>query len=153
MLANGNDSNDKKEWVMERGVVNTYDRGSGHGTIGRAGSSDVHFSIDSILSRDRQSLKQGDMVWFEVENIQNIHTAINIRRAWWPRFMEKGMIKSYDKDCGLGTISRGADSDIKFFADSIIGKARAGLKHGDLVFFDIGDIKNLYIATNIRKCA
>ena len=65
--------------------------------------------------------------------------------------MEKGTVKSYEKNCGMGTISRLTDADVSFYADSIIGKSRVDLKQGDSVWFEIGNIKNLHIAINIRK--
>ena len=66
---------------MERGVIVSFDRGSGRGTISRAGNSEVQFSAEHILGRDRTSLKKGDNVWFELENIQNNNVAINIRKG------------------------------------------------------------------------
>ena len=65
--------------------------------------------------------------------------------------MEKGTVKSYDKNCGMGLISRLAEVDVRFYGDSIVGKERAGIKQGDSVWFDVGNIKNLYIALNVRK--
>jgi cold shock CspA family protein len=65
--------------------------------------------------------------------------------------MERGIVKSFDKSCGLGTITRPADSDIRFYAESIIGKDRAGLVTGDSVIFEASNVKNLHIAVNIRK--
>lgn len=67
--------------------------------------------------------------------------------------MENGIVKAYDKVCGVGMISRAADANIRFYAESIIGKSRAGLAAGDSVLFEIDNIKNLHIAINIRKCA
>lgn len=65
---------------MERGIIQSYNRGSG-GTISRSASADVRFNADRIVGKDRNGLKQGDAVWFEVENIQNAHSAINIRKC------------------------------------------------------------------------
>jgi len=66
---------------MEKGTVRSYDRESGSGTIGCGENADVRFSADRILGKDRNGLKQGDLVWFEIENIQNNHSAINIRKC------------------------------------------------------------------------
>ena len=65
--------------------------------------------------------------------------------------MEKGIVKSFDKSCGMGMISRTSDSDVRFYAESIVGRSRAGLVQGDLVWFEVDNIKNLHIAINIRK--
>lgn len=66
---------------MERGNVRSYDKNGGMGTISRPASEDVKFFADGVLGRDRNILKEGDQVWFEVENRGNIHTAINIRKT------------------------------------------------------------------------
>ena len=65
--------------------------------------------------------------------------------------MERGTVKSYDKCCGMGTIRRLASEDVKFYADSIVGRDKVGLKEGDSVWFEMDNIKNLHIAINIRK--
>mgnify|MGYP001084856813 CR=1 FL=1 len=65
--------------------------------------------------------------------------------------MQKGTVKSYDKNCGMGMISRASDVDVRFYAESIIGRDRAGLAQGDSVWFEVDNIKNLHIAINIRK--
>jgi cold shock CspA family protein len=65
--------------------------------------------------------------------------------------IQKGIIKSFDKSCGMGMISRPPEADVRFYAESIVGRSRAGLMKGDAVWFDIGNIKNLHIAINIRK--
>ena len=69
------------ELIMEKGTVRAYDRNSGTGSISRLASADVRFYTDSIIGSDRIGLKPGDMVWFEVDNIKNFHTAINIRKC------------------------------------------------------------------------
>ncbi len=66
--------------------------------------------------------------------------------------MEKGTVKTFSKICGLGMISRLTDEDLQFYADSIVGGSRADVKQGDSVWFEVGNIKNLHIAINIRKC-
>lgn len=66
---------------MERGIIKSYDQESGTGTIGCSESADVRFNAERILGKDRNSLRQGDPVWFEIENIQNNHVAINIRKC------------------------------------------------------------------------
>ena len=66
--------------------------------------------------------------------------------------MERGTVKTYDKNCGMGLISRLANTDVRFYADSIIGRDTTGLKQGDSVWFEVDNIKNLHIAINIRKC-
>ena len=65
--------------------------------------------------------------------------------------MERGTVKSFDKNCGTGMISRLEEVDVRFYVESIIGRERAGLKQGDSVLFDVGNIKNLHIAVNVRK--
>ena len=67
--------------VMERGTVKSYDQSCGMGLISRLANADVKFYAGSILGRDRIDLKQGDPVWFEVDNIKNLHIAINIRKC------------------------------------------------------------------------
>lgn len=67
--------------------------------------------------------------------------------------MEKGTVKSYDKSCGMGFITRLASEDVQFYTDSIIGNDRANLKSGDLVWFEVDNVKNLHIAINIRRCS
>ena len=66
---------------MEKGTVRSIDRSGGTGMIGRMSDVDVKFFADSILGKDRFRLKQGDIVWFEVDNVKTVHTAINIRKA------------------------------------------------------------------------
>jgi len=65
--------------------------------------------------------------------------------------MEKGIVKSYDKYCGMGTINHASDSNVKFYIESVNGKERAGLTQGDSVMFEVYDIKNLHIAINVNK--
>ena len=65
---------------MERGIIKTYDKSCGMGMIGRASNADVRFYRESIIGRDRAGLIQGDSVWFEVDNIKNLHIAINVRK-------------------------------------------------------------------------
>jgi cold shock CspA family protein len=66
--------------------------------------------------------------------------------------MEKGTVKSFDKSCGMGIICRDSEADIKFYAESVVGRSRAGLMTGDTVWFEVDNIKNLHIAINVRKC-
>jgi cold shock CspA family protein len=66
---------------MERGIISSYVRGSSGGTISCSGGEEVRFNASYIIGKDRNNLKQGDHVWFEVENIQNCHVAINIRKS------------------------------------------------------------------------
>lgn len=65
--------------------------------------------------------------------------------------MQKGMVKSYDKSCGMGLISRSFDVDVRFYAESIIGRDRTNLAQGDAVWFEVDNIKTLHIAINVRK--
>ena len=65
---------------MEKGTIRSYEKNSG-GMIGRLGNMDVQFLSQSVLGKDRSYLKQGDSVWFEVDNVQNVHMAINIRKC------------------------------------------------------------------------
>ena len=65
--------------------------------------------------------------------------------------MEKGTVKSFDKHCGMGMISRLSDVDVKFYSDSVVGRSRVDLKQGDAVWFEVDNIKNLHIAINVRK--
>ena len=65
--------------------------------------------------------------------------------------MEMGIIKTYDKSCGMGLISPASDIDVRFYAESIIGRDRANLVQGDSVWFEVDNIKNLHIAINMRK--
>ena len=66
---------------MERGTIRSFDRSSGDGTISRSGNSDVRFNASRIIGKDKGGFKPGDSVWFEVENIQSNHVAINIRKC------------------------------------------------------------------------
>ena len=67
--------------------------------------------------------------------------------------MQKGIIKSFDKSCGMGMIGRISEADIRFYAESVVGRSRADLKRGDAVWYEVDNIKNLHIAINVRKCA
>ncbi len=66
---------------MERGIIKSDDQGSGKGTIGRCENADVRFNANCIIGKDRNGLKQGAPVWFEIQNIQNNHVGINIRKC------------------------------------------------------------------------
>jgi len=66
--------------------------------------------------------------------------------------MEKGIVRSYDKNCGMGMISRSSDVDVKFLTDSVIGRDRVNLAQGDFVWFEVENINNFHVAINIRKC-
>ena len=66
---------------MERGTIKSYDHSNGRGMISHAESPDVVFSSSNIIGRDQVYLKPGDQVWFEIENINDHHTAINVRRC------------------------------------------------------------------------
>ena len=66
---------------MERGIIKSYDKGCGTGMINRTSDGEVRFYTESIIGRDRIGLKTGDSVWFEVDNIKNLHVAINIRKV------------------------------------------------------------------------
>ena len=65
--------------------------------------------------------------------------------------MERGTVRTYDKSCGVGTIARKDDNDIRFYAESIITRDRALLTMGDTVLFESSNLKNMHIAINIRK--
>jgi len=65
--------------------------------------------------------------------------------------MEKGIVQTFDKSCGMGMISRASEGNVKFYAESIVGGSRAGLMQGDQVWFEVDNIKNLHIAINVRK--
>ena len=65
---------------MERGIVKSYSRESGTGTIGRSDSTDLGFSASRIIG-NRNDIHQGDQVWFEVQTMHNNHIAINIRKC------------------------------------------------------------------------
>ena len=67
--------------------------------------------------------------------------------------MEKGVVKSFDKNSGMGFISRTADKDVKFYANSVIGRSLSSLQQGDAVWFEVDCIQTLHIAINIRKCS
>ena len=64
---------------MEKGIIASYDRGSG-GSISRPGNSDVRFNVNRIIG-NRNDLKQGDRVWFEIETMHSTQVAINIRKC------------------------------------------------------------------------
>jgi cold shock CspA family protein len=64
---------------MEKGMVKSYDQSIGRGMIARLANTDVRFFSDGVIGKGRNSLKQGDSVWFEIDNIGHLHTAINIR--------------------------------------------------------------------------
>jgi hypothetical protein len=49
--------------------------------ISRVSDVDVKFYADRVVGRDRVSLRQGDAVWFEVEQINHIHVAVNVRKC------------------------------------------------------------------------
>ncbi len=66
---------------MERGLVKSYNKGSGAGVISRSSNTDVNFSSDNVLGKHRFSLEQGDSVWFEVDTRKDLHVAINIRKT------------------------------------------------------------------------
>ncbi len=66
---------------MEKGTIKLYDKNSGAGLIGRASDPDVRFCADNIIAKDRTRLAPGDAVWFEVDNINSTHMAINIRKV------------------------------------------------------------------------
>ncbi len=65
---------------MEKGTIQSYDKAGGAGVIRRLGCDTVTFNAQSVLGRDRLAIKQGDMVSFEVENVNSFHVAINIRK-------------------------------------------------------------------------
>ena len=67
--------------MWKRGVIKLYDRVSGLGTIGCVGNPDVKFNADRIIAKDKNGLKQGDAVWFKVENTLNDHSAIDIKKC------------------------------------------------------------------------
>jgi len=64
---------------MERGMVKSFDRTSGSGTISRAESTDLRFNVNRLIG-NRNDLHQGDRVWFEIETMHGSHVAINIRK-------------------------------------------------------------------------
>jgi cold shock CspA family protein len=65
--------------------------------------------------------------------------------------MENGTVKSYDMSCGVGMINREPEDDVRFYSESVVGKGRAGLTEGDSVWFEIGNVRNLDIAINVRR--
>jgi len=67
---------------MEKGSVQFIDNNSGNGTIRRLGDVEVRFNTANIIGRDKMTLKAGDFVWFEMENINNTHVAINVRKCF-----------------------------------------------------------------------
>jgi len=66
---------------VQRGIIKSYDKSTNSGTIGRALEVDVRFFADKVLGRDRSTLMQGDQIWFELEQIDHHHVAINIRKC------------------------------------------------------------------------
>ena len=66
---------------MQRGIIRSFDKITCSGMIGRTLDVDIKFYADRVLGRDRQRLALGDQVWFEVEQINHIHVAINIRKC------------------------------------------------------------------------
>ena len=64
---------------MERGIIKSDDRTSGVGTIGRSENSDLRFNANRVIG-NRNDLKPGDSVWFEVATMHSNHIAINIRK-------------------------------------------------------------------------
>ena len=67
--------------MWKKGVIKLYDRASGIGTISCSGNPDVKFNADHVTEKDKNGLKQADDVWFKVENIQNNHSAIDIKKC------------------------------------------------------------------------
>jgi cold shock CspA family protein len=65
--------------------------------------------------------------------------------------MEKGTITSFDRECGVGTISRASDADIRFYSENVIGKGRSDLAVGNTVIFEVDSVRNLLVALNVRK--
>jgi len=65
---------------MEKGTVKSYDKSCGMGMIGRISDADVRFYTESVIGKSQAGLAQGDSVWFEIDNIKNLHIAINVRK-------------------------------------------------------------------------
>jgi hypothetical protein len=63
---------------MEIGTIQSSDHSGG--TIVRASENPIRYFADRVIGRDRQSLKLGDQVWFEIECSINHQQAINIRK-------------------------------------------------------------------------
>lgn len=67
---------------MEKGTVASLDKSCGAGMIRKLSDGEVRFQVGNIIGRDRNTLTTGDFVWFEVENIDNVHMAINVRKCY-----------------------------------------------------------------------
>ena len=66
--------------------------------------------------------------------------------------MERGLIKIFDRTAGSGTISRGEEKDIQFYANAIISRDRNALNQGDPVWFEVESFSGQHFAINIRRC-
>jgi cold shock CspA family protein len=66
--------------------------------------------------------------------------------------VERGTVKSFDVSCGVGMISRAPDSDVRFYSEGVVGHNRSSLTRGDLVWFEVDNVKSLHVAINVRKC-
>ena len=64
---------------MEQGVIQSAHMGGG--IISRPGNRDVNYTQEHILSKDRNGMKCGDRVWFEIQHRHDVFTAINIRKC------------------------------------------------------------------------
>ena len=67
---------------MEKGTVAFLDKNGGAGMIRKLADGEVRFHVGDIIGRDRNTLTAGDFVWFEMENINNVHMAINVRKCY-----------------------------------------------------------------------
>lgn len=65
--------------------------------------------------------------------------------------MEKGTVKSYDRSCGVGMISRASEADVRFYSENVIGKGRSDLTVGSTVVFEVERVSNMFLALNVRK--
>jgi CspA family cold shock protein len=66
---------------MERGTVKWFNNAKGYGFIKRESGQDLFVHFKSIVGEGYRSLKQGEMVEFDVEEGEKGLQAISVRRV------------------------------------------------------------------------
>jgi CspA family cold shock protein len=66
---------------MERGTVKWFNNAKGYGFITRESGQDLFVHFKSIVGEGYRSLKQGEMVEFDVEEGEKGLQAISVRRV------------------------------------------------------------------------
>jgi cold shock CspA family protein len=71
----------RKEFIVQKGTIKSFDKSCGMGVIVCRFEDDIMFYEESVVGRSRAGLQKGDEVCFDINNIKNLHIAVNVTKC------------------------------------------------------------------------